>query len=101
MLLLKGCHACLHTVAAAAPLHKLDCCRRWTDYEDKELDQTAVKLAEMVIKVGGTFTDLTKFDASLTMFDQAAQQQPCSQPAGHASIVCLCVADAPACSSRL
>ncbi|WIA17635.1 hypothetical protein OEZ85_014441 [Tetradesmus obliquus] len=28
------------------------CCRRWTDYEDKELDQGAVKLAEMVIKAG-------------------------------------------------
>ncbi|WIA37851.1 hypothetical protein OEZ86_014704 [Tetradesmus obliquus] len=28
------------------------CCRRWTDYEDKELDQGAVKLAETVIKAG-------------------------------------------------
>lgn len=36
-------------------------CRRWVDYEDKELDQQAVKLAEMVIKVGQARA-VTRFD---------------------------------------
>jgi hypothetical protein len=66
------------------------CCRHWVDYEDKELDPEGVKLAEMVIKVGGNAA-LTVFDQRMTRLTEeddvgaaSTQQAPATQKAaGH------------------